>query len=97
MIADGPHTFDLYPSMPEYDPSSVIKARQLGAQLIAQWVAAYNSQKTSIPMSNPVNMFNLAYNLGGYTAAVNDTLTGSTLVRNSQVLNASAAQSAAAV
>ena len=72
------------------DPPSVTTARNQGAALIAQWVKEYNTVKTQIPLSNAANMFDLSYALGGYTQEVNDTLTGSTSVRNQQLLNSSA-------
>ena len=78
--------------MPE-DPPSVTAARNQGAALIAQWVKQYNTVKTQIPLSNAANMFDLSYSLGGYTQVVNDTLTGSTLLRDQQVLNTSASYS----
>ena len=41
-------------------------------------------------MSNAANLFELNYALGGYTQAVNDTLTGSTTVTNQAQLASSA-------
>ena len=90
--AEGCHAYDVGTPYPE-DPPSVTAARNQGAALIAQWVKQYNTVKTQIPLSNAANMFNLSYSLGGYTQVVNDTLTGSTLLRDQQVLNSSASYS----
>jgi len=84
-------------SRPASDTPGVIEVRRQAAQLIAQWVTDYNSNRNSMPFSNPANVFNMPYDLGGYTAAVNDTLPGSNLTRNTQVLNSSATQSNAAI
>jgi len=90
--AEGCHGYDVGTPYPE-DPPSVTAARNQGAALIAQWVQEYNTVKTQIPLSNAANMFDLSYSLGGYTQVVNDTLTGSTLLRDQQVLNTSASYS----
>ena len=90
-LAEGCHAYDVGISQPE-DPPSVTLARQQGAALIAQWVAEYNNDKATYPMSNAANMFNLAYDLptAGYTQVVNDTLTGSNAVRTQSVLEPTA-------
>ena len=90
--AEGCHAYDVGTPYPE-DPPSVTAARNQGAALIGQWVKQYNTVKTQIPLSNAANMFDVSYSLGGYTQVVNDTLTGSTLFRNQQVLNVSASYS----
>ncbi|KAL0046716.1 hypothetical protein WJX82_008183 [Trebouxia sp. C0006] len=91
-VYEGCHAYDVGTPYPE-DPPSVTAARNQGAALIAQWVQEYNTVKTQIPLSNAANMFDLSYSLGGYTQMVNDTLTGSTLLRDQQVLNTSASYS----
>ncbi|DBB05210.1 hypothetical protein WJX82_009396 [Trebouxia sp. C0006] len=96
-LHDGAHGSDILKSRPASDTPGVIEVRRQAAQLIAQWVTDYNFNRNSIPFSNPANVFNMPYNLGGYTAAVNDTLAGSNLTRNTQVLSSSATQSNAAV
>ena len=53
-------------------------------------MSEYNKAQTSVPMSNAANLFELNYALGGYTQAVNDTLTGSTTVTNQTQLASSA-------
>ena len=90
--AEGCHAYDVGTPYPE-DPPSVTAARNQGAALIGQWVKEYNTVKTQIPLSNAANMFDLSYSLGGYTQVVNDTLSGSTLFRDQQVLNSSASYS----
>lgn len=92
MCAEGCHAYDVGTADPE-DPPSVTAARNQGAALIAQWVKEYNTMKTQVPLSNAANMFDLSYALGGYTQEVNDTLTGSTTVRDQQLLNSSATYS----
>ena len=83
--AEGCHAYDVGLPQPE-DPPSVTTVRQQGAALIAQWVNEYNREKTIVPMSNAGYMFNLAYDLGGYTEIVNDTLAGSNSMRNQSLL-----------
>lgn len=75
-LAEGCHAYDLGPAYPE-DPPSVTAAREQGAKLISQWVEQYNSAKTTMPLSNAADLFELSYSLGGYTDVVNDTLAGS--------------------
>ena len=74
--AEGPHAFDVESTKPE-DPASAVQARAQGLQYIQTWVNQYNAQKASIPMSNPSDLFNLAFDVGGYTSAWNNTLPGS--------------------
>lgn len=74
--AEGCHAYDFGPAYPE-DPPSVGAARTQGATLIGQWVDAYNKAKTTVPLSNAADLFELSYSLGGYTQVVNDTLSGS--------------------
>ena len=94
--ADYGHRFDTLPSDPE-DPDDIVELRQEVAQQVSDWVSNYYSQLQNVPLSNPVNLFNLAYNLGGYTAAVNDSMSGSADAQNIQALSASATQSNAAI
>jgi len=42
--------------------------------------------KTSTPMSNPADLFDLEYALGGFIAQINDTMIGSQLFTNQSVL-----------
>ncbi len=74
--AEGPHAFDVESTKPE-DPASAAQARAQGLQYIQTWVNQYNAQKASIPMSNPSDLFNLAFDVGGYASAWNNTLPGS--------------------
>ena len=61
-------------------------ARQQGAANIAKWVQEYNMLKTSTPMSNPADLFDLEYALGGFIAQINDTTVGSQVFTNQSVL-----------
>jgi len=92
LCTEGCHANDVGTPDPA-DPPTLTAARNQGAALIAQWVDEYNTAKTQIPMSNAANLFDLAYALGGYTQVVNDTLSGSTTLRNQAVLESSAQRS----
>lgn len=92
VIAEGCHAYDMGPSYPE-DPPSVTAARDQGAILISQWVEQYNSAKTSVPLSNAADLFELSYSLGGYTDVVNDTLAGSESFTSQDYLEPSASLS----
>lgn len=87
-FAEGPHAYDFSPARPE-DHSSVGAARSQGANLIGQWVAEYNTAKTTVPLSNAADLFQLSYNLGGYIKLVNYTLNGSASFTNQSMLKAS--------
>lgn len=88
-VYEGCHACDFGEPDPA-DTASVKASRQQGQALITQWVQQYNTAKTTIPLSNPANLFGLAYNLGGYISPVDDTLPGSTTQRNASVLQPSA-------
>lgn len=88
-FAEGCHGYDMSPASPE-DPPSVIAAREQGTKLISQWVEQYNSAKTTMPLSNAADLFELSYSLGGYTEVVNDTLPGSESFSRQDVLEPSA-------
>ncbi len=62
-----------------------------GLQYIQTWVNQYNAQKASIPMSNPSDLFNLAFDVGGYTSAWNNTLPGSNTSNTDANLSSTAA------
>ncbi len=88
--AEGPHAFDVESTKPE-DPASAVQARTQGLQYIQTWVNQYNAQKASIPMSNPSDLFNLAFDVGGYTSAWNNTLPGSNTSNTDANLSSTAA------
>jgi len=79
------HAYDVGAPMPEDSPS-VVSARQQGAASIAKWVQECNMLKTSTPLSNPADLFDLDYALGGYIAKINDTMIGSQVFTNQSVL-----------
>ena len=89
VIAEGCHAYDMGSAHPE-DPSSVTSARDQGARLISQWVDQFNSAKTTVPLSNGADLFELSYSLGGYIDIVNDTLAGSESFTSQQSLEPSA-------
>lgn len=84
--AEGPHAFDVESTQPG-DPASAVQARAQGLQYIQIWVNQYNAQKASIPMSNPSDLFDLAFDVGGYTSAWNNTLPGSNINKTDANLN----------
>lgn len=58
-LGEGCHAYNEGSAMPEEKTSpSIMVARQHGAANIANWVSEYNMQKTTVPMSNPANLFN---------------------------------------
>ncbi len=85
MPADSCHAYDVGTPVPEDSPS-VVSARQQGAANIAKWVQEYNMLKASTSMSNPADLFDLEYALGGYIAKINDTMIGSQVFTNQSVL-----------
>ena len=89
VIAEGCHAYDMGSVHPE-DPSSVTSARDQGARLISQWVDQFNTAKTTVPLSNGADLFELSYSLGGYIDIVNDTLAGSESFTSQQSLEPSA-------
>jgi len=88
LVADSCRAYDVGSAIPEDSPS-VKATRQQGAANIAKWVKEYNMQKTAVPKSNPANLFNLEYTLGGFISRLNDTIAGSDRVRNQSVLQPS--------
>jgi len=88
--AEGPHAFDVESTKPE-DPASAVQARAQGLQYIQTWVNQYNAQKALIPMSNPSDLFNLAFDVGGYTSAWSNTLPGSNTNNTDAILSGTAA------
>ena len=82
--ADACHAYDVGTAMP--DSPSVVSARQQGAANIAKWVQEYNMLKTSTPIYNPADLFDLEYAVGGFIAQINDTIVGNQLFTNQSVL-----------
>ena len=89
--AEGCHSYDMGPALPE-DPPSVTASREEGVRLIRQWVDEYNRAKTTVPLSNAADLFELSYALGGYTDVVPDLL-GGQIPENQESLEASASLS----
>lgn len=85
VTAEGCHAYDFGSPYPE-DPPSVGAARTQGIILIEKWVDAYNKAKTTVSLSNAADLFELSYSLGGYTPAVDDTLSGSEAFTSQLVL-----------